>query len=241
MAICWNIPSEWNAVADFAIEHGVVDATIDGARAPWRQASVLEMGEKRIAVVTVSNLQRSRAVFMGESYEVLGVFERTTTDPALVTDETRGYKPLTHIWPLVEQEKRILTLVTTAPLRSDPPTMGVFAYLAVGAHDTELLFVCSLRWAPGPRHGQLARIDPNASGVRDLALYPDGRLDAPPIATFRWDPTAREYSATLAEESKALISWWSTTPADRVVVASDRPIDAAIAAVVARMAPSSGP
>jgi hypothetical protein len=235
---CWNIPSEWNAVADIAIKTGAIDSTIDGASAPWRQASVMPLGAGRIAVVTVSDFHRSRAAFLTERYELLAAFERTTTNPALVTDETRGYKPLTHIWPLVEEEGRILTLVTTVPLLSEPPTLGTFAYLAVGRDDSELLFVCELRWAPGPRHAQLARVNQSA---RDLALYPEGKLDAAPVATFQWNPASREYTGRLSDESSTFISWWGTTPANRVIIKSGESVDDAIAAVAAGLSASSRP
>jgi len=38
----WDAPSQWNAIADVAVHTGVVDGTIGGAPAPWRQASVLD-------------------------------------------------------------------------------------------------------------------------------------------------------------------------------------------------------
>lgn len=233
VARCWNIPSEWNAIADAAMRTHVVDSNIAGVRAPWRQASVLQVGPERVAVVTVSDMRTSRATFLTERYEVLGTFERTTTNPALVTDETRGYKPLTHIWPLIEEQNRVLTLVALAPLLSDPPTMGVFAYLAVGQRDTEVLFVCRLRWGPSSMHGLLDRTDLNGDGLGDLVLYPRGRRDASPIATFQWEPATREYKATLTVEARPLVSWWSTTERNRVTVQRGQSIDDAVAAVAA--------
>jgi hypothetical protein len=245
VSICWGIPSEWNAVADMAIRTGVVDSSIGGRPAPWRQASVLPVDGHRIAVVTVSDMQRSRATFLTERYEVIGAFERTTADPALVTDETRGYKPLTHIWPLVEQDDRVLTLVSLAPLRSEPPTMGVFAYLGVGPRDTELLFVCVMSWAPGPTHGELARIDVNGDGFGDLVLYPDGRRDQAPVATFQWDAATRAFTAAITDQSKPLMASWSTTREDRVTIGPNESIDDAVAAVAAGLrvspTPAAGP
>jgi len=239
VGFCWNVPSEWNAVADIALRTGAVDQDIDGQPAPWRQASVLPAGGRRLAVVTVSDLRRSRVAFISEQYEPIGAFERTTADPALVTDETRGYKPLSHIWPLVEQDNRLLTLIAFAPLRSDPPTLGAFAYLAVGARDTEVLFVCELRWAPGPSHAELARMDVDRDGTGDLVLYPEGRRDAAPIATFRWDPPRREFAAAVGKDAEVFVSWWSTTSANRLIVRQDESIDEAVANVLKGLSASS--
>lgn len=229
---CWNVPSEWNAVADIALRTGAVDPNIGGSAAPWRQASVLPLGERRVAVVTVSDLRRSRVTFVTERYEPLGAFERTTADPALVTDETRGYKPLSHIWPLIEHENRLLTLVSFAPLRSEPPTLGAFAYLAVGPGETEVLFVCDLRWAPGPSHTELARTTVTNGGVGDLVLFREGRRDAEPIAVFRWDPAGRAFAAAAEKGSEMFVSWWSTTAANRLMVRSGESVDDAVAGVL---------
>jgi hypothetical protein len=239
VGFCWNVPSEWNAVAEIALRTGAVDQDIDGKPAPWRQASVLPAGGRRLAVVTVSDLRLSRVSFISEQYEPIGAFERTTADPALVTDETRGYKPLSHIWPLVEQDNRLLTLISFAPLRSEPPTLGAFAYLAVGTRDTEVLFVCELRWAPGPSHAELARADVDHSGTGDLVLYPEGRRDAAPIATFRWDPSRREFATAAGKEAEMFGSWWTTTSANRLIVRQDESIDEAVANVLKGLSASS--
>lgn len=233
--VCWNIPSEWNAVADVAIKSGAVDANIDGTRAPWRQASVVPVADRRLAVVTVSDMRRSRASLLTDDYKVLGSFERTTADPALVTDETRAYKPLSHIWPLVEHDGRLLTLVAFAPLKSEPPTTGVFAYLAVGARDSELLFVCRLQWGPGPTYVLLDRVNLDGGGPGDLMLYANGRRDAAPVATFHWDAAQREYVASTTDAVKPLASWWSTSPSSRVTIQPDAAIDDAVAPIVARL------
>jgi len=232
--VCWNIPSEWNAIADVAMKSGAVDSNIDGTRAPWRQASVVPVADRRLAVVTVSDMRRSRASFLTDDYEVLGSFERATADPALVTDETRAYKPLTHIWPLVEHDGRLVTLVAFAPLKSEPPTMGAFAYLAVGARDSELLFVCRLRWGPGPTYLLLDRVGLDGGGPGDLMLYANGRRDAAPVARFQWDPAHREYVASITGAAKPLASWWSTSSSSRVKIQPDAAIDDAVASIVAR-------
>lgn len=232
--VCWNIPSEWNAVADAAMRSGAVDPHLGGERAPWRQASVVQVADRRLAVVVVSDMSRSRATFMTDDYQVLGTFVRATTDPALVTDEARGYKPLTHIWPIVEDKGRLQTLIAFAPLKSEAPTMGVFAYLGVGVHDTELLFVCRLRWAPGPTYALLDRADLNGDGLADVALYANGRKDAAPIATFQWNPASREYVAHITDAAKPFLSWWSTSASNRVTIRREEIVDDAAAAIVAR-------
>lgn len=229
----WNIPSNWNAIADAAIRSGAVDSHIAGQRAPWRQASVLSVAGRRMGVITVSDMRRARITFITDRYEPLASFERVVADPALVTDETRGFKPLSHIWPIVEEPPRLLTLVATAPLRSDPINMGVFAYLGVGAADTELLFVCRLTWGPDSMHVELVRQDVNGDGRGDLVLYPRERHDTPPVATFVWQPQTREYVATVGDDARPLVAWWSTSPAKRIVVPSNESIDEAISAVAA--------
>jgi hypothetical protein len=232
---CWNVPSEWNAVADVAMRTGVVEARIGDAPAPWRQASVLPVGDSRVGVVTVSDLHRSRSTFLTEEYAVLGALTRSTSDPALVTDEVRGYKPLSHIWPLARQDGRLQTLIAFAPLRSDPPMLGLFAYVALGAQENEVLFVCRLGSAPGPLWGELVRIDVNGDSLDDLLVYPRGHRNERPLAAFTWNPQTRGYAAAMTDEGRSIIDWWSTTPADRVIVPRDAPIDDAVRGVAARI------
>lgn len=232
----WNIPSAWNAVADVAIKEALVDSRIAGAPAPWRRASILPVRSKKIAVVTVSDLRHSRTTFLSETYTTLGVFTRTTTDPALVTDEARGYAPLTHVWPILDDGDRIMTLVAFAPLRSGPPTQGMFAYLAVGPHDTELLFLGLLRRGRNSVYGLLDRALADNSGPGNIVLRYKGLRDRAPIATFSWNPARREYAATVTAEAQPLVSWWATSPANRLVVRSDESVDEAIGALAARLA-----
>src|SRR3954462_8761675 len=70
-ATCWNVPSQWNAVAGAAIRTGAVDATIGGRPAPWRQATVHTAGTSQVAIVTVSDFHRSRVTFLNDRYESL--------------------------------------------------------------------------------------------------------------------------------------------------------------------------
>ena len=227
-------PEQWNAVAgDDANRSGRVEDQ-RRAGAPWRQASILPVGDSRLAVVTVSDLFTSRVTFLTEQYDVVGMLARTTSDPALVTDEARGYKPLSHIWPIVKQDGRLQTLITFTPLRSGPAMMGLFAYVALGGHDNELLFVCRLQTGPGPTWGELMRADLNGDGVDDFVVYPKGERGAPPIATFVWNPRRREYTVTMTDEGRKLVAWWSATPADRVTVRRETPIDDAVLRVAAR-------
>jgi hypothetical protein len=233
-AECWNIPSEWNAVADVAMRTGAVESKIGGAPAPWRQASILPVGTSRLAVVTVSDLFTSRVTFLTERYDVVGELARTTSDPAVVTDEARGYKPLSHIWPIVRQDGRLQTLITLTPLRSAPLMIGVFAFVALGARENELLFVCRLQTGPGPTWGELVRLDMNGDGFDDFVVYPKGQSTAPPIATFIWNPRTREYAVNMTDEGRMLVAWWSATPTDRVAVPRDTPVDDAVRRVAAR-------
>jgi len=224
---CWSVPSQWNAVADAAIRTGVVDDTIGGAPAPWRQASVHPVGSSRIAVVTVSDLRRARVTFLTDRYEVLGGFERTAAEPSLVTDETRGFKPLSHYWPIVLRDNRLHTLIAFGSQSSQEPNTGVFAYVAVGRDENELLFVTRLG-GPGPLWGALTHADLNRDGIEDIAFYPKGEKTLPPLATFVWDAGRRTYVSSVTDEGRPLIAWWSTTPVDRVTVRGGGPIDEAI-------------
>lgn len=233
---CWNVPSEWNAVAAAAMRTGVVDAQIGGSAAPWRQASVVPLEGARVAVVTVSDLAASRSTFISEDYDVLGVLSRTTSEPSLVTDEARGYKPLSHIWPLVRHGGRLNTLIAMAPLRSDPPRLGLFAYVALGARDNEVLFVCRLDPGPGPTWGELVRVDANRDGVDDdLAVFERGQRNEPPIATFTWNAREHAFVASTTPRGRELVAWWSPGAGDSVSVPRDAPIDEAISRIASRL------
>lgn len=235
---CWDVPSEWNAVADAALRTGVVDARIGGSPAPWRQASVLPLEGARVAVVTVSDMAASRSTFISERYDVLGILTRATTEPSLVTDEARGYKPLSHLWPLVRQDGRLKTLIAMAPLRSDPLRFGLFAYVALGAADNELLFVCRLDPGPGPTWGELVRVDMNRDGVDDdLAVFERGERNEPPIATFRWDTREHGFVASTTPRGRELVAWWSPEAGERIAVPRDAAIDEAIGRIASRLRP----
>lgn len=225
---CWSVPSQWNAVADAAIRTGAVDATIDHEPAPWRHASVQAVGASRVAVVSVSDLHRSRITFLDEQYQPLGGFERIAAEPTLVTDEARGYKPLSHVWPLTLHGDRLHTLIAFAHLVSEEPNTGLFAYVSVGRTDTEVLFVCDLKWGPGPTWGVLSRSDVNGDGVEDFVFLPRGQRDQRPLATFIWDSVGQRYEPQLTDASRGLISWWSTAPGSRVIVPRDALIDNAV-------------
>jgi hypothetical protein len=232
----WDIPSQWNVVADVAIQTRAVDDRLDGMRAPWRQASVFKVvGDSRIAIVTVSDLRRSRATWLDADYKVLGQLSRATSIPELVTDETRGYKPLTHLWPILWQDGRLLTLVTFAPLYSNPPTDGLFAYIALGAEDNELLFVCRLRWGAASLHGMLGRDDVNGDGFGDLIFYNGERQDVPPLGVFIWHQGERRYVPRVTEDGRQFVRWWSTSPNDRVLIRRDQPIDDAVRGLEPRL------
>jgi hypothetical protein len=232
VSTCWTVPSQWNAVADAAIRTGAVDGTIRGAAAPWRQASIEMIGSTKVAVVTVSDMKRSRVTFLGERYESLGGFERVAAEPTLITDEARGYKPLSHVWPLVFRDGRLHTLVAFAHLVSEEPNIGLFAYAALGPVENELLFVSQLSWGPGPTWGVLSRMDVNGDGIEDFVLYPKGRRDQSPLATFTWDPRDRTYVPSVTSDGRGLISWWSTAPGSRVTFPRNAVLDDAVRRVV---------
>src|SRR5205807_4681593 len=139
-----------------------------------------------------------------EQYRVLGRFERATTDPAVVTDEARGYKPLTNVWPFAHHDGRLETLVAFTPLVSEPPNKGLFAYIAVGPAENELLFAIQLSWGPGPTWGVLDRVDLNGDGFEDFVVYANGRRDVPPLATFVRDEMHHTYRAQVAKGATAL-------------------------------------
>ena len=237
VTVCWNVPSEWNAVAEAAMRTGVVESRIGGSPAPWRQASVLPLDGSRLAVVTVSDMTTATSTFINEQYDVLGILARTTSDAALVTDETRGYKPLSHIWPLVSRDGRLRTLIAMAPLRSEPPRLGVFAYVALGASENELLFVCRLDAAPGPTWGELV---PNRDGAKDdMAVFERGQRGEPPIATFAWDASAGTYQVNATQKGRALVSWWTPRAGEHVTVPRDAAIDDTIRRIAAGFRPTA--
>ena len=231
----WNIPSQWNAIADAAIRTDVVGDSIAGRPAPWRHASVDANASPPIAVITVSDLRIARVAFVTDRYQNVGGFERAADAPSLVTDEARGYKPLSHIWPIVVQNGRLHTLIGFTHLVSEEPNAGMFAYVAVGPDGNELLFVCELSWGPGPTWGMLARLDLNHDGFEDFAVYPLGRRDAVPLAEFVWDAGDQRYIAAAAPAARPLVSWWSTTPSDRVRIRRDMNIDDAVHQIVPRL------
>jgi hypothetical protein len=232
---CWNVPSQWNAVAEAAIRTGVVDAELGGVPAPWRQASVHRVGASRIAVIAVSDLRRARVTFVDENYQDLGGFERTAAEPTVVTDEARGYKPLSHVWPIVARAGRLHTLIGFAHLVSEEPNTGLFAYVAVGPERNELLFVTQLSWGPGPTWGVLAPSDLNGDGFEDFAFYSKGRKDLPPMASFVWNPVAATYVAAVDPAARRLISWWTTSPNDQVIVPTGELLDEAIRKIASRL------
>jgi hypothetical protein len=228
----WNVPSQWNAVADAAIRTGVVDSTIGGAPAPWRQASVVPVATSRAAIVVVSDMQHSIVTVVDEQYRVLGRFERTTSDPAVVTDEARGYKPLSNVWPFAVHDGRLETLLAFAPLVSEAPNRGLFAYVSIGREENELLFAIQLRWGPGPTWGVLERTDVNNDGFEDFVVHPQGRQDLPLLATFTWNPARRSYDARTSPEARPLMTWWSTAVDRRITIPQYRPIDDVVPALM---------
>jgi hypothetical protein len=230
---CWSVPSLWSAVAEIAIRQGAVDPWIEGRRAHWRRACVLLAVPSRLAVVVVSDMRRARITVVDEQYRVRGAFERTTANPDLITDETRGYMPLSHLWPVHDwyRDGRLVTLVALEPTYSDPLAQNVFAFLALGPENNELLFACRLRGKRTPAEVVLDRVDVDADGFTDLVVLPylagdpDRAPDAQPWAVFRWDPAARSFHPRLREGAETLLSYWCGTPAARVFLGRHEALD----------------
>jgi hypothetical protein len=230
---CWSVPSLWNAVADIAVRQGAVDSWIEGRRTSWRRASILLAVPSRLAVVVVSDMRRSRITLVDEAYRVRGVFERTTSNPDLITDEARGYMPLSHLWPVHEWygDGRLVTLVALEPTHSEPLGRNVFAFLALGHENNELLFACRLRGKQYTEEVVLDRVDADADGFADLVVSPypapdpDRGVDTRPWALFRWDPAARSFEPHLREGAERVLSYWRGTPAERVCFGRQEPLD----------------
>jgi hypothetical protein len=230
---CWSVPSLWNAVAEIAIRQGVVETSIEGRRASFRRACVLLAVPSRLAVVVVSDMRRARITVVDEEYRVRGVFERKTSNPDLITDEARGYMPLSHLWPVHDWygDSRLVTLVALEPTHSEPLGRNVFAFLALGPESNELLFACRLRGKQYSGEVVLDRVDADADGFADLVVspYPASDLDhgahLRPWALFRWDPAARSFQPHVRDGAETVLSYWHGTPAERVFFGRQESLD----------------
>jgi hypothetical protein len=239
---CWSVPSLWNAVAEIAVQQGAVDSWIDGRRAPWRRASVLQAVPSRLAVVVVSDMRRARVTVIDEDYRVRGAFERTASKPDLITDEARGYMPLSHLWPVHEwyRDGRLVTLVALEPTYSEALAQNVFAFIALGSEDNEVLFACRLRGKRYPGEVVLERVDENVDGFADLVVYPYSThdlhraADPRPWAVFRWDPADRCFQPHLREGAETVLSYWRGTPAERVFFGRQDSLDGRLLELVKR-------
>ena len=233
---CWNVPSCWNAVAEVAVRRGVAPAVLDGLPAPWRQASIQSSFPPTLAVVTVSDMRHSRITYLDESYGVRAVLDRTTAEPELVTDERRGFKPLSHLWPVHDWygDDRLETLVAFAPTLSEGLFRGVFAYVALGAEANEVLFVCRLETAPGPRFAVLGATDLNRDGHQDLVVSPAGE-EAPPLATFVWNAQRRAFDPWSREGADSFVTFWCASERDRILFPRQESLDEHTLVVRARL------
>jgi hypothetical protein len=234
---CWSVPSLWNAVAEVAIRQGAVDPWIEGRRASFRRACVLLAVPSRLAVVVVSDMRRSRITVVDEEYRVRGVFERKTSNPDLITDEARGYMPLSHLWPVHDWygDSRLVTLVALEPTHSEPLGRNVFAFIALGPENNELLFACRLRGKQYSDDVVLDRVDADADGFADLVVSPyPARPDPRPWAVFRWDPAARSFQPHVREGAEKVLSYWRGTPAERVFFGRQEPLDERVRQLVDR-------
>ena len=239
---CWRVPSRWNAVAEVAVRSGAVDALLDGRHAPWHQASILDAIPPTLAAVTVSDMRRSRVAFLDEGYGIRGLLERTSADPLLVTDMQRGFKPLSHLWPVFDSNRdgRLETLVAFAPTLSQELRYGTYAYVALGPEANEVLFACRLRSAPGPRFARLDHADLNDDGYEDLVV----RSSSEPSvthATFEWNADKRAYLPRQYAEADLFVSSWCASDGDRLVFPRGESLDQRMRAVLERLRPIDRP
>jgi hypothetical protein len=191
-------------------------------------------------VVVVSDLRRARIAIVDEDYRVLGAFERTTANPDLVTDQARGYMPLSHLWPVGDwyRDGRLVTLIAMEPTYSEPLAQNVFALLALGPERNELLFACRLRGKRYPGEVVLERADLDGDGFPDLAVHAraaraEGGSGPPPWAVYRWDAAERTFRAHLREGAAEVLSCWFTSPAARVSFGRAEPLEERILRLVA--------
>ena len=239
---CWSVPSLWNAVAEIAVRQGAVDPWIEGRKASFRRACVLPAGPSRLAVVVVSDMRRARITVVDEDYRVRGVFERTARSPDLISDEARGYMPLSHLWPLGDWygDGRLVTLVALEPTYSEPLAQNVFALLALGPDRNELLFACRLRGKRYPGEVVLERADDDADGFPDLVVHAyavrssEDAARARPWAVFRWDPAARSLEPRLREGAERVLSYRRATPAERVWLGRQESLEERLLELVSR-------
>jgi hypothetical protein len=202
---------------------------------------VVPGASSRLAVVVVSNLRHSRVTVIDEAYAVRGYFERLSPDPDLVTDEARGYMPLSHLWPLGDAygDGRLVTLVALKPTYSEPLAQNVFALLALGVERNEVLFACRLLGKRYPGEVVLERLDYDGDGFTDLVVFPHakrpyGNEGPPPWAVFRWDPRARSFEPRLRDGAEKELAYWRPTPSDRVLIGFEEPLDAKLLEILGR-------
>jgi hypothetical protein len=233
---CWSVPSCWNAVAEVAVRSGVVDPGLEGRPAPWRQASIFNEPPPPLAIVTVSDMRRSRVTFLDEGYGVRGLLERATADPLLVTDEQRGFRPLSHLWPVFDSNRdgRLETLIAFAPTLSEELRYGTYAYVALGPETNEVLLACRLRSAPGPRFAWLGRADVNDDGYEDLIVRSTSEAGLP-HATFLWNADKHAYLPNLHAEAQVFVSSWCASDGDRLIFPREESLDERMRAVLERL------
>jgi hypothetical protein len=221
-------------VAEVAVRLGALDVAFDGRAAPWRQASIL--AAPPLGVVTASDMVRSRSAFVDEDYHTLGLLERSVAEPLLVTDMARGFKPLSHLWPVYDSNRdgRLETLVAFAPTLSEELVFGTYAYLSLG-EENEVLFACQLRSAPGPRFARLERSDVNGDGFEDLAVRATERPNTA-YAVFEWRPDERGFLPREEAEAALFVSFWCASEGDRMTFGRHESLDERVRPILARLA-----
>lgn len=249
--ICWNVPPMWNAIADVAVRSGIIDPRLAGAPAPWRRATVAEEVISRFAVATFSDMRVATIWVLDEDYTVRGVFRRETPDPHLITQETRGIEPLSHLWTIqdTDGDGRVETLVSMNVCPTGAPILGTLAYIALGPDANELL------WAAGdtpsrPARGRPTRsmilesADENADAAPDLILRrasKDRNEEPATAAVFVWDRDKRMFRLqSLTPEAQSRLRYWTAESGGRLFFHRDESVDAVVARALAGAAASAG-
>ncbi len=232
---CWTVPSMWHAVADVAINSGVVDGTIGSVRAPFRRASIHKFVRVRYAVVTVSDYRRSKVFILDERYNLVGHFRRQISDPMLVTDMSRGFDPVSHLWPIYDShgDGRVDTLIGFSTIGDARSAGGTYAYLSVGRDDVRVMFVCSIdARRPNPPVTIVVE-DYDRDGFDDIIVHaiekrgPTDVVEPEAVASFLWNEEVGAFKPSVSDAAAAYVAFWCSQPNDRVSFSSDQWMDEA--------------
>ncbi len=234
-AVCWNVPSLWNAVAEAAAKTGVIDSTILGSEVLLRRASVHSFFQVRYAIVAQSDLFRTDIYVINEAYDVVGRFRRQTTQSQLITDRRRGLSPLSHLLPVYDSRGtgRLSTLIGFSPLESKNRARGKYAYVSLGPVVNEIQMVCDIRTSPHWSEVTIVVDDVTDDGLDDIAIYAlteigeKSAIDPRPIAAFHWDDETSCFVPDVPAEIATFLSYWCATPDSRFLHTPDEWLDEA--------------